>query len=695
MRVLTWIMAGWLLAGLAFGEDVRLNSLHTAEPVEKSSILASTVFRLSGDQAVVVRLPAVSDAEPESLNQINQSPGGRVRPLAVGFPRALPSPVRLAPGQDENRWQAAAGGGLVTQIRLVSPGAAALRAEFSFGELPDGTELKFQGSNSTATLVGPVTADNIRRQGNIYWSPIVEGEAMTIEIFWPGQEALPLDGRILRVSHLVVKPSEAALKAYSSSYCEVNLACLSDSAAISKGKAVARMYFVKSGVAYVCTGTLLNNSRVDQTPYFLTAAHCISDQAVASTLNTYWFYDSSSCSTNSVSTSAVQRVNGAQLLYTNPNTYEVSLLRLNDTPPSGVVFSGWDSSALTVGAMALGIHHPGGDLKKYASGNVVDTALSILLTNNNITYRNFTQAVWTTGLVEGGSSGSGLFSNAGSGEYRLRGTLTSGSGSCDDGGQKTGIYSPFSSYYSAIQSYLNPTVTSPVVTPQSGWWWNPSESGRGFSVEIRNGKLFMAGYLYDSVGRATWFASSGAMYSSSSYTGTMTTYAAGQTLTGSYMTPVTTGSSGTISLTFADATHGSLTWPGGTIPIERFNIVSGGVSAPAASFQPETGWWWNPAESGRGFSLEIQKGTLFMAGYMYDAQGNPTWYASSNTLSTQSSYSGTWIQYGYGQTLTGAYQAPVVLNSNVGAAQITFTDTTHGIMILPGGRSIQLERFRF
>ena len=34
-------------------------------------------------------------------------------------------------------------------------------------------------------------------------------------------------------------------------------------------------------------------------------------------------------------------------------------------------------------------------------------------------------------------------------------------------------------------------------TPQTGWWWNPAESGRGFFVESENGVTFIGAYLYD------------------------------------------------------------------------------------------------------------------------------------------------------------------------------------------------------
>lgn len=238
--------------------------------------------------------------------------------------------------------------------------------------------------------------------------------------------------------------------------------------------------------------------------------------------------------------------------------------------------------------------------------------------------------------------------------------------------------------------YLNLSAT-----PQTGWWWNPAESGRGFMVEVRGGNMFFGGYLYDTTGRATWYVSTGAMSSTSVYQGALLSFANGQTLTGAYQSNTSLPSPGSITIQFSDASHGLITWPGGTIPIQRFNIVPNGLSASSAAFQPEAGWWWNPNESGRGFALEIQGGTLFMAGYMYDASGNPIWYSSLNALTNQQLYQGEWGQYGNGQTLTGTYHAASVVNSNVGTVALQFIDAADALLTLPDGRQITITRFRF
>ncbi len=225
--------------------------------------------------------------------------------------------------------------------------------------------------------------------------------------------------------------------------------------------------------------------------------------------------------------------------------------------------------------------------------------------------------------------------------------------------------------------------------PQTGWWWNETESGRGFTVEVQGNNLFFAGYLYDSSGRATWYVSGGSMTSNTHYSGALYAYSGGQTLTGSYRAPNSPTSVGTLSLQFTDASHGTLTWPGGTILIEHYVFGAG-----QASFQPENGWWWNETESGRGFTLEVQGDRLFIGGYMYDAQGNPVWYVSADKMTTPTRYQGQWLQYANGQTLIGSYQKPTPPVA-IGNVSLEFTSRTTGTLTLPDARKVALTRFRF
>lgn len=224
-------------------------------------------------------------------------------------------------------------------------------------------------------------------------------------------------------------------------------------------------------------------------------------------------------------------------------------------------------------------------------------------------------------------------------------------------------------------------------TPQTGWWWNPAESGRGFFIEQRGGNLFMAGYLYETDGRATWFTAGGPALNGA-FVGAMTTFRGGQTLTGNYVAPAPGASPGSLTLRFTAPDRATLDWPGGRTSLERFVFGSG------AAALPESGWWWNPSESGRGFSIETQGNAIFLAGFMYDAAGNPVWYTGQGTVANNA-YAGSWQQFANGQSLAGAYRTPILLDGNVGALTLVFTGPRSANLTLPNGRVLALTRFDF
>jgi len=213
--------------------------------------------------------------------------------------------------------------------------------------------------------------------------------------------------------------------------------------------------------------------------------------------------------------------------------------------------------------------------------------------------------------------------------------------------------------------------------PQTGWWWNPAESGRGFFVESQNGVTFIGAYLYNADGRAVWYVAGGKNGDPYNYTGPLYNMSSGQTLFGPYATPVGPNTVGTITVHFSDNTHGTVTWPGGTVAIERHVFGTGD-----AAFKPYTGWWWNPAESGSGYSIEVQGNNLFVVGFSYDGSGRPVWYFSAGPMSTASTYHGDVLQFGNGQTIDGPYHPPgpptaiakVDVDFNaVNQAKLTFT----------------------
>lgn len=249
------------------------------------------------------------------------------------------------------------------------------------------------------------------------------------------------------------------------------------------------------------------------------------------------------------------------------------------------------------------------------------------------------------------------------------------------------------------QSPLSTWPTSDVVPPapippQAGWWWNPAQGGRGYAIEFRGGQIFFASFLYNNDGSAGWLASNGVMASSTSYAGSLEQYADGQTLNGSYQSPTSSQIIGSASLNFTSPTTATLTLAGENIPIQRFAFVSGGVASGPAAGMPETGWWWNPLEGGRGFYVEVQGSTILFAGYMYNANGESVWYSSTGAMLSPSVYQGELFEYAGGQTLTGPYQTPSQTIDR-GAITLQFSNQQNAMLTLPDGNQVPLTRFRF
>jgi hypothetical protein len=117
-------------------------------------------------------------------------------------------------------------------------------------------------------------------------------------------------------------------------------------------------------------------------------------------------------------------------------------------------------------------------------------------------------------------------------------------------------------------------------------------------------------------------------------------------------------------------------------------------SASAGEIVPETGWWWSPSEAGRWILIEDNAGWLFMSMEAFDGNGVPVWYMSTGPVSAEGAYSSTLFQYSGGQTLTGPYVLPKV-NNNVGSVSLQFSGSGNGVLTLPGGRQVPIERFRF
>lgn len=113
------------------------------------------------------------------------------------------------------------------------------------------------------------------------------------------------------------------------------------------------------------------------------------------------------------------------------------------------------------------------------------------------------------------------------------------------------------------------------------------------------------------------------------------------------------------------------------------------VSLPAygggnGSIAPAAGLWWNPAESGSGYALDVKHGVLVVTAYSYTSAGAPLWYLAAGAIQNNT-FSATLDKYQSGQCISCGYR-PAAINGNDGVMTITFSTPTTGTMSLPGGR---------
>ena len=198
--------------------------------------------------------------------------------------------------------------------------------------------------------------------------------------------------------------------------CSYNPACYS--AWLNESNATCKMTFTQSGAGYLCSAQLIATTAADETPYIATAYHCISTQTVASTAQFIFFFRSACTGTNSAGTT----VAGADLVSAY-STSDSTLLMIRGALPAGVYWVGWSSANPANNTASTCLHHPSGTAQAISFGTKI-AANSYCGTGSN-----WSQISWTTGITEGGSSGSAIYDNS---THKLYGTLTCGSSACSN-----------------------------------------------------------------------------------------------------------------------------------------------------------------------------------------------------------------------------------------------------------------------
>jgi lysyl endopeptidase len=429
-----------------------------------------------------ISLGALSQARLSALSTAGNATGV---PRQVGLGRSLIQTASAASTSAALDWQTTSSGGKVAAISISSEGAKAVRLGLLVTSLPETATLRFYAQTSAtayvvsakdilATVQRNLDAGDTSDAARTYWAPMATGTEATVEIELPAQVSTSsVQIAIPRMAHLYSSPFDAEVDTAKATgigaagTCEVDVSCTSSHT--TESNSVAKISFVETdGSAYLCSGTLVADAAGSGSPYFLSANHCISQQTVASTLESYWFYRSSACNSGTLSSASQTVSGGATLLYASATT-DTSFMRLGSMPPIGAVYAGWavsNSPTLATPALAAavaGLHHPAGDLQKISTGSIsgfatctpLDANDTFTCTTASSSSSTFVNVTYTSGITEGGSSGSPLFQTVGSSHY-LVGQLYGGDSSCSN---TTGsnYYGRFDkAYNAALSTWLNP-----------------------------------------------------------------------------------------------------------------------------------------------------------------------------------------------------------------------------------------------
>ncbi|HET6545496.1 MAG TPA: hypothetical protein VFG55_01970 [Rhodanobacteraceae bacterium] len=381
-------------------------------------------------------LPAVDRtaelaADARAMNPGN-APGGAVeKRLRV----AVANDVQVSPQRD-GTWETLADGSRLWRLTVDAPHATDLRFGFASFRVPGGVTLHVV-EDATHVYDGPYTSRDASPDGQL-WLPPVSGERLTLELHVPAGVALtPEAVRLTAVDagyrNVNERDGPGLFGAGQSGLCNIDVICPLGDPYRNEIRAVAKFYFDEPGGTFLCTGSLVNDTAEDLTPYFLTANHCISTQAAATSMSLIWNYQSPTCGQHGGGSTADSQTGGATLR-AHRTDVDFSLVELNQTPPADyhVYYAGWDATGNVPGG-SIGIHHPRGWVKAITeTAHPLTTMNSCIGSGSNTHWR--TGAPYSQGTTEGGSSGSAIFVPAGdtTGHDNLViGTLSGGSAACN------------------------------------------------------------------------------------------------------------------------------------------------------------------------------------------------------------------------------------------------------------------------
>ncbi|MDX1350910.1 MAG: trypsin-like peptidase domain-containing protein, partial [Putridiphycobacter sp.] len=360
------------------------------------------------------------------------------------FPRAgIIQPVELTL-YNSGTWYDLLNGDKLWRLKLKIPNALAVSAYFNSFYIPEGGKLFAYAPNYDEVL--PAYTAEINPETGFYATDYVHGETIILEYYEPravsGQSAISISGVNGFYDMIPPKVSDRPTGDNRAGTCQVDVNCSEGDAWRRQRDGVVRITVVSNGNTGFCSGSLVNNTAEDCTPYILSAHHCATDDndinATPSDFAQWLFrfnFQHKDCTSPLIigsysktgCTKIANSTNNGGILGSDYLLVELTEdLDESKTP----YFNGWDATG--AGSQSgVAIHHPAGDEKKIST---YDQALvSSFWANTPTPNGSHWQVKWIAtangwGVSEGGSSGSPIFNSNG----LIVGQLSGGQSECAD-----------------------------------------------------------------------------------------------------------------------------------------------------------------------------------------------------------------------------------------------------------------------
>lgn len=616
-RLLAWVS---ILAAIPFGAVAASQMPSRELPVGDSPIVTFRAPSLAATQSVALAAPL-----QKSVSASAQPANGALRVADVrGLPKSAPV----------EQW-IAIGGGYVARFDASSATAEGLRVRLDLAGLTDGVEVRVQGAD------GIIVPMRVQPGSATAWTPWTGGESQTVEIF----SRTPQKVAVGALLHFTASPlAKVAGSCTVPTLCTTNDATL-DTAIVQRKKSMMRISFVEGGGGFVCTATLINTEKFPA-GYVLTANHCINNADAAASITSLWFHELSGCDAASAAIpGSAQVAGGMQLVFTNA-TVDSSLLLMTGAPPAGATYSAWNAARVASGTSIVSLSHPTGDTARLALGAISKEVRIVGRPLDMYAVR------FTRGIIQGGSSGSGLFTLA-NGSLQLRGVLSgttirnAGGMSCTNLDEEA-LYGRLDMFHPQIDQYIRNSAQAADDAPnraQDLFNVPVDAAGADQALNLRATPVAFDSRRIDYAGDLDTYR----FILTAAATVSAWTEGPNIDTVGAILDSRGASLEANDDVQAAD-NHFGITrrLEAGTyyVQVGHFEPAGTGpynlrIRADNVEARNHTALWWNPAESGWGLNVNHQGNKVFATIFTYDAAG-PMWLVmSDSTLMGDGAYQGT------------------------------------------------------